>query len=620
MSRRATAAALSLVAAALLAYYLFTPGLFGSKAQGDGMFGFHYLPNLVVHRSLDMRHALPEHLDAMDTGVHGHKLNRAPIGPALAMLPLYCLVESGKLLAAQGLRAVGGDPQRLGPPAFVPHTGQMLYTGLITLAAGLCGMLLTYALLRRHFGRGPALCGALTAIVLTPQLWYLTIQPHYQHGLAFAAVALFMWRWDEQRGRQEPRRFFELGVLAGVAMLMRAQEAVFLLAPAGELAWAMVRAPRSGERCGRLLGCAALLGAGTVLGFLPQLWVWGRYFGWLARPTNIERLRPLEPALTEVLWSMRAGLFPWTPVAYLGLCGLVLAGARSARPAAAPVAPSCGDVRGLVGAALAILAADVYLVAASWVWYGGFSFGARRLSDCAGLLGLGVAVLWTQAAALPQRGRRWVLGTLALTLIALLVQNITLVELVRRRRLPDSGAAAAPAYRLAQQAGGPPWLVGFLRYGYPFAQPAGILFALRHQAPLTAWEDVVGNYALEREAHDLSLSGAIWDFRDPAAERFVLEGLLAPADAGGRPVGLRVRMLLQPFTRTAIDATLQIDLPADAVEVRWNDRPLPTRADGPELRFTIPAAQVSAHAVGELTLQLSRPARLRQLRLSDHFP
>ena len=61
MSRRTPCIVLSLVAGALLAYYFWTtPGLFGSKAQGDGLFSFHYLPSLVVFRSLDMRYALPE--------------------------------------------------------------------------------------------------------------------------------------------------------------------------------------------------------------------------------------------------------------------------------------------------------------------------------------------------------------------------------------------------------------------------------------------------------------------------------------------------------------------------------------------------------------------------------
>ena len=282
---------LSLVAVALLAYYLWTtPGLFGSKAQGDGLFSFHYLPNLVVFRSLDMRHSLPEHLDFMDSGPRGHKLNRAPIGPALAMLPIYCLGETAKLVATGVLRGLHREQRVLGPPPFVPHTGQMLYTGLVTLAAGLLGMLLTYRLLRRHFAGGAALAGAVLAVVLTPQLWYLTIQPHYQHGLAFAAVALFMERWDRQRGSLRPRRFFGLGVLGGVAMLMRAQEVVFLLAPALELLLALVRgagrpgqridatdlgAARPGQRAGAIGLCAGVLGVGVVLGFLPQLAVWG---------------------------------------------------------------------------------------------------------------------------------------------------------------------------------------------------------------------------------------------------------------------------------------------------------------------------------------------------------
>jgi hypothetical protein len=406
-------------------------------------------------------------------------------------------------------------------------------------------------------------------------------------------------------------------VLGGVAMLMRAQEVVFLLAPAGELVLALVQAVRGrqGGRIRRLLGCAALLGLGALVGFLPQLAVWGSYFGWFVRPPNIEPLRPLEPALAEVLWSMRAGLFTWTPVAYLGLAGLLLGALRPRGESDG--AAAAARQRGLLSAALVVLLADVYLVAASWVWYGGYSFGARRLSDCAGLLGWGVAVLWARTGPGRPRLAR---AALALSLVGLCGLNATLVELVRQRRLPDSGAAAQPAYRLVERGGGPAWLAGLLRHGYPFAQPAGLYFALRHHAPLTAWESVVGNYALEREPHDLSLTGASWDFTSPEAERFVIEGLLpAPADRGGRPVGPRVRLLLQPFLHAALDGVLDGELP-DGLRLWWNGQELSTRRQGPLVRFTIPAALVAAHAVGELTLQLDRPPgapapRLRELRL-----
>ncbi|HRI51689.1 MAG TPA: hypothetical protein PLW65_16025, partial [Pseudomonadota bacterium] len=615
---------------------------------------------------------------------------------------------------------------------FVPHTGQMLYTGLVTLAAGLAGMLLTYRLLRRHFAGGAALAGAVTAVVLTPQLWYLTIQPHYQHGLAFAAVALFMERWDRQRGSLRPRRFFALGVLGGVAMLMRAQEVVFLLAPVLELVLALVRggarpgrrieatdlgAARAGQRAGAIGLCAGVLGVGVLLGFLPQLAVWGAYFGWFVRPPNIETLRPLQPAIVEVLWSMRAGLFPWTPVAYLGCAGLGL-GLRRRGDAGVPAEqqPAGGrtDRRGLLAAAVVILLADVYLVASSWVFYGGFSFGARRLADCAGLLGMGVAELWAAVGAGPGWWRRLARAGLWLGLCMLAGLNLTLVELVRQRRLPDSGAAAWPAYRLAQRAGGPQWLVALLRRGYPFVQPAGLLFALRHQAPLTAWEGVVGNYALEEEAHDRTPSGVTWDFTGPQAELFTVEGLSAePANEHGRLIGPRVRVLLQPFAEGAIACALEVttagptelpaagsatgsvkgstagstagstELPAagsvtgsvtgstagstagstgsagagsvtgstaglaelstarstagstgsagagegelepEGLVVMWNGRVLATRRQGARTLFTLPAAEVRAHAVGELVLlrpAAGPPARLRRLQLTALRP
>ena len=71
----------------------------------------------------------------MDTGRFGDKVNRSPIGPALVMLPLFCVAESTKWVAQRALTATGHDPGQLGPPAFVAHTGQMFYTGLVTLAS-----------------------------------------------------------------------------------------------------------------------------------------------------------------------------------------------------------------------------------------------------------------------------------------------------------------------------------------------------------------------------------------------------------------------------------------------------------------------------------------------------
>jgi hypothetical protein len=148
------------------------------------------------------------------------------------------------------------------------------------------------------------------------------------------------------------------------------------------------------------------------------------------------------------------------------------------------------------------------------------------------------------------------------------------------------------------------------------------LFALRHHAPITAWESVVGSYALEQEAHDLSITGATWDFTSETADRFVIQGLLTQsADPSGRPVGPQVRLLLQTFAATAIDARLDGELPAGGLAITWNGQPLPIQQDIGSARFRIPEALVAAHAIGELTLSINSPAgappaRLRQLHLA----
>jgi hypothetical protein len=603
---------LALVAVLVLGYYLLTPqGLYGAKAQGDGFYSFHYLPSLAVFRTVDMRHALPRDLERMDTGPHGHKLNRAPIGPALAMLPLYCLGEGTKAVAAAALRGLGADPQVLGPPPFEPHTGQMLYTGLVSALGAILGMFVVYRLLRRHCGEVAATLGAAASVLGTPVLWYATEQPHYQHALAFAATALFVERWDHGRrlGRSlSAARFARLGLLGGLAMLMRPQEVVFLLLPGLELLVALVRAlrARDGRTALRVVLGGLALAAGAGLAFLPQLAVWAAYFGWLVRPFHIEPMRFGEPALLEVLFSMRAGLFPWTPLAYLGVVGLGL-GLGLSRSSAAT------GIRGLVAGAACVIAADVYVVASSWAWHGTFSFGARRLADLAVFFALGTALLVERAEG-ARRGRRVFTAAVGAALLGCVLVNGALVELWRRRALPNSAQRARPAAEWVEQLGGPRWLVQALRLYNPLVQPAGLLFALRHHAPATAWEAVDGSYLAERNEHDFALSGVDWRFAPPDASGL---GLIA---AGGEPgpdgvtVRGELRLLLQPFAHEPLELRLVgdfLDGEDGPLEVRWEGVALPVQREPGALRVLLPAAHVHAHRVGELVLR----GRARLVRL-----
>lgn len=604
--------ALALIGALLVAYYALTPdGIYGAKAQGDGFFSFHYLPSLAVFRTLDMRHAMPRDLERMDTGPRGHKLNRAPIGPALAMLPLYCAGEGLKLVAVKALSGLGRDPRVLGPPPFEPHTGQMFYTGLVSLFAAILGMLVVFRLLRRHTSEAAALVGAASSVLCTQVAWYATIQPHYQHALAFAATALFIERWERglALGDRSVGRFFRLGLLAGLAMLMRAQEAVFLLAPGVELLCAMGSALRRRERAGaaRVLLCGAALATGAGVAFLPQLLVWATYFGWFKRPFNIEPMRFAEPAITEVLFSMRAGLFPWTPIAYLGLFGLGLGLARrSSAPASTRIT--------ILGAGCVILA-DIYLVASSWAWHGTFSFGARRLSDLTVFFALGAALLLDRCLR-PGTGRRILASLVGTALIGCLIFNAALIELWRRRALPNSAKEARSAAAWTEHTGGPAWLVSALRVGNPLVQPMGWAFSLWHRAPATAWESVAGSYLAERNEHDFAPEGTEWSFGPGGSGlKLIVAGSHGAAGADGLRVAGELRLLLQPFGREPLDLTLEGQFPDGAIEARWDGAALPVARDAGTLRIVIPLERVRAHRVSELALRLPTEGVLTRLRV-----
>lgn len=78
------------------------------------------------------------------------------------------------------------------------------------------------------------------------------------------------------------------------------------------------------------------------------------------------------------LWSSRHGLFIWTPVALLAVIGLFLLSRRD---------------RELAGVSLVAVLLLVVSNAAARDWWGGASFGMRRLVSATPLFALGFAVL-----------------------------------------------------------------------------------------------------------------------------------------------------------------------------------------------------------------------------------
>jgi hypothetical protein len=127
-----------------------------------------------------------------------------------------------------------------------------------------------------------------------------------------------------------------------------------------------------------MLACAGAGLLGVTLAASPQLAIWQYFHGrpWIRYPT------PYVGFTVEGLWgtllSARHGMFAWTPVTLLAVAGLVLLARRERE-------------LGLVClASLALLVISNSMVRD---WWGGASFGMRRLVSGTPCLAIGLAVL-----------------------------------------------------------------------------------------------------------------------------------------------------------------------------------------------------------------------------------
>jgi hypothetical protein len=206
-------------------------------------------------------------------------------------------------------------------------------------------------------------------------LYYSVISPTYSHAASMFAVSAFWLAFVRTRDRQDVARYALLGALAGIAALMRWQDAILVGVPLWDAAAAR-----------RTIGTAGVgarwmaAGAGAVAAFAPQSIVWQRLYGHpFTIPQGSSFMKWGSPALWQVLVSDNHGLFSWTPILLLSVAGLWLL-VRADRRVGVPAA--------------AFLMASWYVNASVVDWWGGEAFGGRRFVACFPIFVLGAAALF----------------------------------------------------------------------------------------------------------------------------------------------------------------------------------------------------------------------------------
>jgi len=303
-----------------------------------------------------------------------------------------------------------------------------LLVGAITLVFSLAGLAFLYGICRQ-FARPVRAALAATFLTLgTTVVYYTSIEPSMGHALGTTALAALVWYWLRYHGSTRAGRWFVVGVLVGVAALMRWQLACFAALPAGEALLACWNGCRMRSRqatCQPLLGLAvAAVGAGIA--FSPQMVAWHHVYGhWLGSPLRL-RHNWLQPSLWEVLGSQNRSLFYWTPLSLLAVAGF-FSFRRQAKPvASAPLLLLAGTVLLQIYILASIRGDEVFL---------GSSFGFRQLTETLVALAPGMALLLERATP------RWyrALGVLGCVLV---LWNLLLICEYRYLLLPPAGGAS----------------------------------------------------------------------------------------------------------------------------------------------------------------------------------
>ena len=199
-----------------------------------------------------------------------------------------------------------------------------------------------------------------------------TLAPAFAHAPSIFAVSLLFYLWLRARDKDRVFAWALVGFCAGLAMLIREQAALFLIAPGLDLGLRLVKGDikRSLERGVAVLGAA-------FLAFIPQLLAYQALNGTFGPTQLVQRKMDFgSPHFVDVLVSPGHGLLLWTPLLIVAFFGL---------------ARSIGRL-GAVGVFVTVaLVAQIYINGSVLSWHQAGAFGSRRFVDSTVLFVIGFA-------------------------------------------------------------------------------------------------------------------------------------------------------------------------------------------------------------------------------------
>jgi hypothetical protein len=321
----------------------------------------------------------------------GLRINFGTIGSALLWSPFYAVADAGTRLAALAGSQVPADGY---------STPYVTAVALGSACYGWLALVLAFRLASRF--QAGALAATLAVWFGTPLVFYMYVAPPMSHACSAFAVALFLTVWLEVREHWSVRGTMALGAAAALMVMVREQDAFFVVGPAIDFAWSWLESPQARRRA-TLGSLSAGVAAGLVT-FVPQALAYLSLNGYLGPSRLVTRkMTWWAPHALEVLLSPSHGWLWWTPLTVAALGGLAWMAWRAPSPRHGTLPGNLP--RRVAICSLAMIAAQVYVAGSVESWTVAGAFGQRRFVAATPLLVLGLSACLTAASA-STSGRR----------------------------------------------------------------------------------------------------------------------------------------------------------------------------------------------------------------------
>jgi hypothetical protein len=371
----------AVAAAACLAGYIvaFGTGVADAPIRSDGFSYYVYLPAWFIFHDPSLAAVardccgghFPEWTNINRWPATRRWVNAHPIGVAIMQAPLF-------LVAHALTRWTNLSPS--GFSVYYQHA-----VGISGLLAVVAGLWVLRGLLLRHYTDGITTATLATLLFATNLYHYATLDSAWSHAYTFLLVAAFLYLTELWHERPTQRLSAWLGAVAGLIVLVRHPNALYLLF----LPLYGVRDfPTLRSAVTRLVSewrMLAVMAAVVAALVLPQLLI---YYAATGRPlvssySAVGGFHFGAPHVRDVLFSVQKGLFFWSPILLLAVAGLALLR---------------GTARNFLLPSVVVLAATVYLIASWFDWQFGASYGHRGFVDAFPFLAIGLAALLERAS------------------------------------------------------------------------------------------------------------------------------------------------------------------------------------------------------------------------------